>query len=181
MPRELAELTHCQAYDFGTGRDFKLQVMQLLTDVDRAIREAKQRQNERSREALRGIALRPYQYLIWVLFVFALIALSVFASLSSVPSQIHALGNLWIAEAAESKGDYSMAISQFRNVLGEVPTSREAKLGLAIALFSSKSPEAAADALTILQGITIDHYEWDRLAEVMPTEYQTYFQKSPKP
>jgi TIR domain len=88
LPVELTELTHCQAYDFGTGRDFKRLVTQLLTDVDRAIKEEKQRQIERSREALRGIALRPHQYPIWVLFLCALIALSVFTSLIWVPTQV---------------------------------------------------------------------------------------------
>lgn len=214
LPVELADLVHCQAYAFGTGGDFKRQVTQLLADVDRAIKEAKERQIERSREALRGIALRPYQYPIWVLFVFALLMLSALASLTSVPTQVRALGNLWIAKAAESKGDYLMAISQFRNVLSKVPTSNSAKTGLAVALFSSKSPEAAAEALTILHsmtisdsakidlaialfssnspeaaaealtmlhGVTIRPSEWDRLAKVMPTEYQTYFHKVKKP
>ena len=181
LPAELIELTHCQAYDFGTGRDFKQQVAQLLTDVDRAIKEAKQRQLEQSREALRGIALRPHQYPIWVLFVCALITLSAFASLAWVPTQMRALGNLWLAEAAESKGDHLLAISHFRNVLGEVVTSRQAKIGLAMALFSSKAPQAAAEALTILQGLTINQFEWNRLARVIPTEYQKYFDKVKQP
>lgn len=214
LPVELADLVHCQAYDFGTGRDFKLQVTQFLTDVDRAIKEAKERQVERSREALRGIALRPYQYPLWVLFLFALIVLSALVSLASVPTQVRALGNLWIAQAAESKGDHLMAISQFRNVLNKVPTSDNAKTGLAVALLSSKSPEAEAEALTILHGMTISDSDkidlaialfsnkspaaeaealtmlhgvtirpsqWDRLAKVMPTEYQTYFPKVKKP
>lgn len=60
LPVELAELTHCNWCDFGTGLDFKRQVTQLLTNVERAIKEAKQRQIERSREALRVIALRPH-------------------------------------------------------------------------------------------------------------------------
>jgi hypothetical protein len=91
-------------------------------------------------------------------------------------TQVRALGNLWIAETAESKGDHLTAISQFRHVLDEVPTSRNAKIGLATALFSNKSPEAAAEALTTLQGVTtIYRSEWDRLTKVMPTEYQTYF------
>src|SRR5215831_10394247 len=50
LPTDLIELTHCQAYDFGPGRDFKRLVTQLLTDVDRAIKEEKQRQVKRSRE-----------------------------------------------------------------------------------------------------------------------------------
>jgi hypothetical protein len=181
LPVELTDLTHCQAYDFGTGRDFKRQVAQLLTDVDRAIKEEKRRQIVRSREALRGIALRPYQYPIWVLFICALIALSAYASLVMVPTQARALGNLWVAEAAESKGDHLTAISQFRNVLGEVPTSEKAKIGLALALFSTKAPEDAAKALTILQDLTIHRWDWDRLAKVMPAEYQKYFDKGKKP
>jgi hypothetical protein len=180
LPVDLTDLTHCQAYDFGTGRDFKQQVMQLLTDVDRAIKEEKQRQIERSREALRGIALRPYQYPIWVLFVCALISLSAATSLTQVPTQIRALGNLWIAEAADSKGDHLTAISKFRDVLAEEPTSRNAKLGLAIALFSNKSQEAAEEALNILQGMTLSQDEWDQLTKAMPTQYQTYFDKVKK-
>jgi TIR domain len=180
LPVDLTDLTHCQAYDFGTGRDFKRLVTQLLTDVDRAIKEKKQQQIEQERKALRGIALRPHQYPIWVLFFCALIALSAFASLIWVPTRVSALANLWIAEIAESKGDHLMAISQFRNVLGQVPTSRNAKIGLAIALFSSKAPEAAAEALTTLQGVTIPRSEWDRLTKVMPTEYQPYFAEKVK-
>jgi len=214
LPVDLVDLVHCQAYDFGTGRDFKRQVTELLNDVDRAIKEAKERRIERSREALSKLALRPYQYPIWVLFVFALIVVSAFASLTSVPTQVRALGNLWMAEAAQSKGDYGTAISQFRNVLSKVPTSDGAKTGLATALFATKSPEDATEALTILHGMTISNSakidlaialfatkspeaaaeadalldgvtirasEWDRLAKVMPTEYQTHFHKVKKP
>jgi hypothetical protein len=180
LPADMNMLAYCQAYDFGSGRDFKQQVTQLLTEVDRAIKEAKQRQLELSREALRGIALRPHQYPIWVLFVCALILLSAFGSLTWVPTQIRALKDLWRAEAAESKGDHLSAISYFRNVLGSVPTSREAKLGLAIALFSIRSQEASAEALETLEGLKIYSSEWERLIKVIPPEYEKYFHKLEK-
>jgi hypothetical protein len=180
LPAELTELANCQAYDFGSGRDFKQQVAQLLKDVDRANKEAKQRKLEQSRETLRGFALRPHQYPIWVLFVCALIVLSAFASLTWVPTQMRALGNLWLAEAANSKGNYSLAVSHFRDVLGKVPSSREAKIGLSIALFSSRSSKDAEEALDVLEGLTISQYEWERLARVMPIEYQKYFDEVKK-
>jgi hypothetical protein len=71
LPPEIAALAHCEAYDFGSGRDFGQQVTKLVTGVDRAIKEAKDRKREQMQEALRAVALHPYQYPIWVLFVCA--------------------------------------------------------------------------------------------------------------
>jgi hypothetical protein len=176
LPPEIAELVHCEAYDFGTGRSFRRQVTEFLAQVDRAVKEAKQRQRERDREALRGVALRRHQYPIWVLFVCALIALAVFTSLTWGPIQLRALASVWKAEAAQSNGDNLAAISQFRSALRLVPTSHRAKVGLATALFSTHSQEAAQEAMTLLQGVTLDKYDWDELVKVMPAEYQALFE-----
>ena len=176
LPPEIAELVRCEAYDFGTGRSFRSQVTEFLAQVDRAIREAKQRQRERSREALRGVALRRHQYPIWVLFVCALIALAVFTSLTWGPTQLRALATIWKAEAAQSNDDNLAAISQFRSALSLVPTSERAKVGLATALFSTHSQEAAQEAMTLLQGVTLYGSEWDQLVKVMPAEYQALFE-----
>ena len=180
LPAEITDLARCEAYDFGAGRTFRRQVTELLAQVDRAIEEAKQRQRERNREAFRGIALRPHQYPIWVLFVCALIALAVFASLTWVPTQVRALANLRRAEAAQSKGDNLTAISQFRAALSQVATSRDAKIGLATALFASNSKEAAMEAMNVLPE-TLDQSEMDQLKKVMPAEYQALFKKQEKP
>jgi TIR domain len=181
LPAEITDLARCEAYDFGAGRTFKRQVTELLAQVDRAIEEAKQRKRERNREALRGIALRPHQYPIWVLFICALIALAVFASLTWVPTQVRALASLWKAEAAQSKGDNLMAISQFRSVLSQFPTSRDAKINLATALFSSKSDKAAQEAMNLLLDMKLYNFEWDQLKKVMPAEYQALFEDEKKP
>jgi hypothetical protein len=177
LPPELAELVRCEARDFGTGRSFKSQVTEFLAQVDRTIREAKQRQHERNREALKGVALRRHQYPIWVLFVCALIALSVYTSLTWGPTQLRALAGIWKAEGAQSNGDNLAALSQFRSALSLAPTSERAKIGLAIALFSTHSQEAAQEAMAVLQGVTLYDSEWDRLVRVMPAEYQALFER----
>jgi len=86
------------------------------------------------------------------------------------------LATIWKAEAAQSNDDNLAAISQFRSALSLVPTSERAKVGLAIALFSTHSQEAAQEAMTLLQGMTLYDSEWDRLVKVMPAEYQALFE-----
>ncbi|MDM0053809.1 FHA domain-containing protein [Variovorax sp. J22R115] len=93
LPVEIEEFALCQAYDFGTGRDFRGRVKDLLGEINRAIEEGKQREIDKSRDALRGIALRPHQYPLWVLFFCALIALSVIVSINSVVPQILTLNS----------------------------------------------------------------------------------------
>ncbi len=173
LPAELKGLTECQSYNFVSGRDFRQQVGQLLSEVDKAIAEAKQRKIQREREALRSIAYRPYQYPIWVLFICGLIFLSAAASVVWVPKQIRALGSLWKAKEAYASGDHSNAIRLYRETLYEVPTSRKAKIGLVIALFASKSESATSEALDILTGgLEIYTHELGQIINVMPEHNQ---------
>lgn len=177
LPKEIANLAHCQFYDFGTGRDFKQHVSKLLSEVDRAVEEAKQRQRERAREALSGYALRPYQYPLWVLFVCALVALAMYSSLTAAPLRVRALANTWKAEAAEAAIDYPTAVEFYRRALSIDATSRDARVGLAACLFSKHSEQDAAEAMKLLVGLTLDDQDWRRLTKQMPAEYQARFER----
>jgi TIR domain len=181
LPPELSQLTRCQTYDFGAGRNFKRLVSDLLTNVDRAIKEAEERKRKNVREALSGFALRPYQYPFWVLFVCALVWLAVFASLSWVPVQVHALASLWKAEAAASKGDQLTAMFQLRRALKEVPSSRTTRIKLAKALFSISPEEASEEAMTLLEGMRLNKSEWSELITVMPAKYREQFHEVKSP
>jgi hypothetical protein len=172
LPSNLQHFSNCQAYDFGIGRDFRAQVARLLTDIDRAITEADARRRVEERDALRRIAMRPHQYPIWVLVLGGLVLLSALASVSWVPKYARAVATLWQADAAYQRGDSSGSARQYAQVLDQVPTSKDAKIGLALSLFSLGSPDGAKQAMDVLAGITISRSDRDRLRSVMPREYQ---------
>lgn len=180
LPSQLAELAYCQAYNFGSGREFKHQVAELLTDINKAIRQSQERRIRQSREALRTVALRPYQYPLWVLFICGFIILSASLSLNLAPVEVNALSNLWKAKDAATKGDRSTGISAFRSVLADVPTSRDAKIGLASLLFADKSRNDSEEAMNLLYGIELSAVEWDDLKKVVPREYQQLFVEKKK-
>jgi hypothetical protein len=168
-------LAFCQAYNFGSGREFKHQVAELLADIDRAIKESQERKIRQNREVLQTVALRPYQFPLWVLFICGFIMLSASLSLNLAPIQVRALSNLWKAEDAARKGDNSSAISAFRDVLADIPTSRESKIGLAKRLFVNNSQPDSEEALGLLSGIKLSIGEWDDLKKVIPKQYQELF------
>jgi hypothetical protein len=176
LPEDIRELTQYQAYDFGSGRDFRSQVQRLLSDVDRAVKDAREREQERAKEALHSAVLRPNQYPIWVLSICALIALSVLSALQSVPASAKALASLWEAQAADSRGDLANATLQYRQTLASIPTSRDAKIGLAISLFKMKSKSEDSEAFSLLEGIEIQESDWNKLVLVMPSQYKELFE-----
>jgi hypothetical protein len=180
LPPDLASLATCQAYDFGTGRDFKRQVTQLLADVERGIAEHAAREAQRRKEASRTVALRPHQYPIGVLFVCALVVLAAVTSLAWVPTQLPIVAELRLAQDSEAKGQHIVAIAKFRSVLGVAPESRVARLGLAQALFATGSADNAAEAMKLLAGVTLSGFDWQRLSPLMPEEYRRQFQDAPK-
>jgi hypothetical protein len=48
---------------------------------------------------------------------------------------------------------------------------------LAAVLFETRLPDSAAEAMTLLKGVTLDSSDWERLSAVIPPEFQQYFQK----
>jgi predicted Zn-dependent protease len=173
-------LAFCQAYNFGSGKEFKHQVAELLTDINRAVKESQERKIRENREALQTVALRPFQYPLWVLFICGFIILSAYVSLNSAAVQVRALSNLWRAEVSARNGDSSSAISAFRNVLADVPTSRDSKIGLAKLLFVNKSQSDSEEALNLLNGIELTSDEWSDLKKVIPLQYQQLFEEKKK-
>ncbi|MCA9467764.1 MAG: toll/interleukin-1 receptor domain-containing protein [Nitrospira sp.] len=175
LPSELAGLAQLQAYDFGSGRDFKQLVTQLIKVVELAKKEARQRHLTQLNKAMRDRALPPHHYPIWVLFLCGIMALSVVASGLWVPRQLESVKSLWVAEDALLQGQISKAINAFLNVLEKEPNSRQAKIGFAMALFQEGSTESTVRAINIIGNMTLSRQELERLNKTMPEKYQRLF------
>lgn len=121
-------------------------------------------------------ALEPHQYpLLIQIFGLSVIAFFVY-SLYLFPQYLSAAKNLKLGENLLDQKKYSEAIVSFKKVIAEVPSSKEAKILLAISHFSNDNVEDDIDGIDYLQGIELYETDWQRVSKVMPIEYQIYFQ-----
>ena len=120
-------------------------------------------------------ALPPHKYPLWVKLLGVGIVITTLYSLILLPEYLVAAKKMRAAEAAYQRGDYQSSLELYRSVLGKVPTSKTARIGEALAIFSDGDTSDDEVGLTLLQGITLDKENWARITRVMPVEYQQYF------
>jgi len=111
-----------------------------------------------------------------IVVVFAIvIAMMTVYSLFLLPKYVFASKNLKTAEEASEQSEYDRAAALYLEVLNEVPSSKRAKIGIALALFSNDNLEDDEVAVIALSDVTIYPSDWEKLVRVMPVEYQEYF------
>jgi hypothetical protein len=120
-------------------------------------------------------ALPPHKYPLWVKLFGVGIVMAILYSLVLLPEYLVAAKKMRAAEAAYQNGDYQSSLELYRYVLETVPTSKKARIGAALTIFSDGDKSNDEVGLGLLQGITLDKDNWARITSVMPVEYQQYF------
>jgi hypothetical protein len=188
LPQDIRDLTLREAWEIGS-QGFSQKVSQMIVLLETAIAagEVRRKQSEinrkRAEEAARLAAykanrfpLKPFQYPLWVLFFCGAILLSAVMSVIYFPRYLPAVTALRAADNSYRRGDVEVAIDLYRETLRVDESSKNAKLGLALAFFK-KGPDYDQQALATLSGLTLYKEEWERLLLVMPKQYTSQFQE----
>ena len=123
----------------------------------------------------RRAALSATSYPVWV-SVFGLLVLAAFGYSSiSLPHNIALAKILSRANSLDAAQNYVGAEQAYTSLLRDMPTSEAGRLGMAHALFADADVSNDPAALALLEGIQLQGEEWDRIASVMPAEYQRLF------
>ncbi|MBV9391985.1 MAG: TIR domain-containing protein [Verrucomicrobia bacterium] len=191
LPQDIEALTLRQAWEIGS-QGFQQKVTQMIVLLEKAIAsgEASRKQSEINRkraEAAARIAaykanrfpLKPFQYPLWVLFFCSAIIMSAAMSVIFFPRYLPAATALRAAYNSYQRGDIDNAIDFYQRVLLVDESSKDAKLGLAMALFK-KGPDYDQQALDALSGLTLNKTEWEHLLLVMPPQYRSRFKERGK-
>jgi hypothetical protein len=172
LPESLQALATAQAWPLP-AESFRQRVKELAArlrdDIDRRRRElARQERAERLRNS-RSAPMRRFQYPIWVLFFSGVLGASAVISASSAPTYLQAWAHLSAGHRAVAAKDLDGAISQFKEVLELAPSSKDAKLAMAKALFL-KGPRFDQEACSYLRAISnISTRDW---ADMKPYIYR---------
>jgi tetratricopeptide (TPR) repeat protein len=79
------------------------------------------------------------------------------------------------AETLSENGQDRKAIGFFQKALEITPTAKRARMGIALAYFTSTDEDDHKRGLLALEGLTVGKDDWQKLVAVMPPEYQRYF------
>ncbi len=123
-------------------------------------------------------AIAPHNYPLWIMLFAAAIICMLFYSALSFPRYYTAMSELKSAEHFYKLKNYSEAIRRYRNVLDIVPTSDNARIGAAEAIFANSDKSDDGEGLALLQNIKLNKSRFARISKVMPSEYQQYFKNS---
>jgi hypothetical protein len=117
-----------------------------------------------------------HRYPAWLVAAGLSIIVATTYSATLLPSYLNAFCAIRIAEAAHARGDRSLAESKLLEALRIVPSSKSARIELAVVLFENPATDVQRRGLGYLQGITLDKAEWRRIDAVLPSEFRDYFQ-----
>lgn len=119
--------------------------------------------------------LQPHKYPILIKII-GIVVIGLFLySLYLVPQYFTASKNLKKGENFLNQQNYTQAIISLEKVVEKVPSSKEAKILLAIAYFSNSDTEDDQNGIYHLQDITLYESDWNKVSAVMPEEYQELF------
>jgi hypothetical protein len=123
-----------------------------------------------------AVPLKPHSYPLWLVAVAFLVAGAVVYSAVLVPPYLGAYASMRRAEAALEKGDRTAAETQYLDVLRAFPTSKSARIEIAVILLADPAETRQQRGLDYLAGIELDKYEWRRVSAVLPERFQDRFQ-----
>jgi hypothetical protein len=113
-------------------------------------------------------ALRPHRYPAWLVASGIAIVMATVYSVVLLPSYLQAFYAVRRAEAAQAQGDRALAERTFLQALQSVPSSKEARIELAILLFQDPADEVQRRGLEYLYGLTVDNQEWKSIEAALP-------------
>jgi hypothetical protein len=122
-------------------------------------------------------AIPPHKYPIWIILFAVAILFTCLYSCLFLPVYYTAATDLVRANKLYHAGHNIESIGFYQKVIDAVPTSEEAKIGMAVALFLNHNQRDDQTALTLLEGYTFDKTQWARIKTIMPYEYQKLFTK----
>lgn len=122
--------------------------------------------------------VEPHTYPLWIKYSVAIVIFSTLYAFSLLPKYLIAAKKIHDAKASYQVGKYAETVQLYQSVLSAIPTSKVACLGAAEAIFSQFDRNEDQIGLNLLQGINLSKDEWARIKEVMPIEYQQYFQET---
>jgi len=120
--------------------------------------------------------LAPHSYPLWLAAVAFLVACAVVYSAVLVPPYLGAYSSMRLAESALEKGDRAAAEAQLLDVLRAFPTSKSARIEIAIVLLADPAEARQQAGLDYLAGLKLDKYQWRRVSAVLPERFQDRFQ-----
>lgn len=120
--------------------------------------------------------LNPHQYPILIKLFGAVVCVVVLVSLISAPPYLIAGRQVYQAERAYNKGDFSSGFATYQDVLKKYPNAFAAKVGVAEGLFAQNNEESSKRAFEMLRYSKLDKYQWKVLKKVMPEKYQRAFE-----
>jgi thioredoxin-like negative regulator of GroEL len=101
-------------------------------------------------------------------------------SLKQLPPYYRAATLIKQADTLVKQGRDKDAVEFYAQVLDLVPTSKRARMGMAMAYFKSPQEEDRKKGLAAIKGLSFEDDEWKKLAAVMPPEYQRLYKVEKK-
>ena len=121
--------------------------------------------------------LAAHQYPLWIIFFAIGLVAATLYSFSLLPKYFDASKKMHAAEAAFQNKNYNESIQLYHSVFDIVPTSKVVRINAAEVIFSSSDRSYDQTGLALLQGVALSKEAWERIARVMPLEYQQYFKE----
>jgi hypothetical protein len=122
------------------------------------------------------VPLKPHSYPVWLVAGAFLVAGAVAYSAIIMPPYLRAQNAMWRAEAAIEKGDRGAAELQLLDVLSTFPTSKRARIDIAVMLLADPEKAHQERGLGYLGGIVLDKHEWKRVSAVLPERFKDQFE-----
>jgi hypothetical protein len=119
--------------------------------------------------------LKPHHYPAWLVAFTALIFGAVVYSATLIAPYLDAFVALRRAEAAVAAGDRTAAEARLRDVLRLFPSSKAARIDMAVMLLADPSEAQQRRGLDYLAGITLGKSEWQRVSAVLPEKFRGAF------
>jgi hypothetical protein len=121
------------------------------------------------------IPLKPHRYPAWLLAFTALVIGAFVYSATLITPYVKAFVALRRAEAAISARDRTVAEARLLDVLRLFPSSKSARVGIAVLLVADPSETQQRRGLDYLDGIKLNKYEWQRVSAVLPEKFRDAF------
>ncbi len=123
-----------------------------------------------------AVPLKPHRYPLWLIGFAVLVVGAVAYSAIRIPPYLNAFIALRRAEAAAATGHRTEAEADLRDVLRLVPSSKAARIEIAVLLFTDPAPAQQQRGLEYLEGITLDGPQWSRVSAALPENLRGAFQ-----
>jgi hypothetical protein len=124
--------------------------------------------------------LMAHRYPAWLLGFTALVFAAVAYSATLIPPYLEAAVALTHGHRAVGAKDRTAAEAYYLDVLRLLPSSKAARLELAILLLAEPSEAQQRRGLDYLTGIKLDKHDWEKVSAVLPDKFRGAFTTTSK-